>query len=609
MTIASPEGTAFWLAPGTHVLPAQMFGQVIPKNGDTYIGGPGAVLDGRGVNRYAFTQHAVNVTIRYLTIQNFVAPAGEGVVNHDAGRAWVIEHNTVQSNGGAGVILGDDNVLAGNCLADNGQYGFQGFGKNMVIDRNEVARNDSFDYETKSPGCGCSGGAKFWNAGPASVTNNYVHDNLNVGLWADTNNVGLLFQGNYISGNRSHGIMYEASYNARIENNTFARNAITQGQEFQSRNDPFPVGAIYVSESGGDGRVNGGVYQTFEISANLFLDNWSGVVLWENADRFCGSPANSSTGYCTLGGAATLTTCIPGLITAPPFYSDCRWKTQNVSVKGNDFRVDRAAIGCTTDLCATQGVLSNYGTYPSWSPYQGRAIQDAIVFSQNNRFSANHYTGGWTFTAYETGRHLTWSQWTTAPYSQDPAGTYEGAVPTAAPTTTTPAPPSPPETIWPDESAPAERDNGLEYTLGTRFVVGAPGTVVALRFYQTPSMLAPVNLKLWRATGPSTGVQLATATLSITRGASGWRNVALPGPVHVDPSERYVVSYHTPVYFPFAWGSFTASARVSGHLTANLSGDPAGYGNGLYKEEYGTHTFPTRSDGHSYFADVVYRTD
>ena len=28
--------------------------------------------------------------------------------------------------------------------------------------------------------------------------------------------------------------------------------------------------------------------------------NWSGVVLWENADRFCGSPNNTSTGYCTL---------------------------------------------------------------------------------------------------------------------------------------------------------------------------------------------------------------------------------------------------------------------------------------------------------------------
>ena len=30
------------------------------------------------------------------------------------------------------------------------------------------------------------------------------------------------------------------------------------------------------------------------------MDNWAGVVAWENADRFAGSPANTSTGNTTL---------------------------------------------------------------------------------------------------------------------------------------------------------------------------------------------------------------------------------------------------------------------------------------------------------------------
>ena len=79
------------------------------------------------------------------------------------------------------------------------------------------------------PGCGCTGGGKFWETNGARVTDNYVHDNRGVGLWADSNNVGFRFEGNYISGNDAEGIMYETSYNAAILDNTFIRNALAQG--------------------------------------------------------------------------------------------------------------------------------------------------------------------------------------------------------------------------------------------------------------------------------------------------------------------------------------------------------------------------------------------
>src|SRR5689334_748976 len=97
-TQASPPGTTFWLPPGTHRLAPDQYGQVIPKDGDVYLGAPGAVLDGRGVNRAAFTQQAKDVVIRGLIIQNFVAPQDQGVVNHDSGTHWVIENNTIQNN-------------------------------------------------------------------------------------------------------------------------------------------------------------------------------------------------------------------------------------------------------------------------------------------------------------------------------------------------------------------------------------------------------------------------------------------------------------------------------------------------------------------------------
>src|SRR5262249_59412313 len=103
-TSESPPGTTFWIQPGTHTLGSDEYSQVVPKDGDVYLGAPGAVLDGHGFNRYAFTQQAQNVVIRYLTIQGFNAPADQGVVNHDSGNGWVIEYNTIQKNGGAALI-------------------------------------------------------------------------------------------------------------------------------------------------------------------------------------------------------------------------------------------------------------------------------------------------------------------------------------------------------------------------------------------------------------------------------------------------------------------------------------------------------------------------
>src|SRR5215470_8224652 len=57
--------TTYWFAPGTHTLGTGQFSQIIPANGDTFIGAPGAIIDGQRSNLYAFTQTARNVSIRY----------------------------------------------------------------------------------------------------------------------------------------------------------------------------------------------------------------------------------------------------------------------------------------------------------------------------------------------------------------------------------------------------------------------------------------------------------------------------------------------------------------------------------------------------------------
>ena len=120
--------TTYWFAPGVHTLGTGQYSQIVPGDDSTYIGGPGAIIDGQRKNHYAFTQQARNVTIRHLTIRNFVAPMNEGTVNHDSGENWTMEYNTVVKNGGAGIFAGTGNRVSYNCLKDNDQYGFQAYG-------------------------------------------------------------------------------------------------------------------------------------------------------------------------------------------------------------------------------------------------------------------------------------------------------------------------------------------------------------------------------------------------------------------------------------------------------------------------------------------------
>jgi hypothetical protein len=431
VTQAMPAGTTFWLAPGTFTLGTGQFGQVVPKDNDVYLGAPGAILDGQSRNQYAFTQHAVAVTVKFLTVQNFISPRDQGVVNHDSGVSWIIEDNTFQNNKGASVMVGPRDVVAYNCLRNNGQYGFNAFAAggdaNVTVDHNEITGNNTDNWEAQVPGCGCTGGGKFWDVAGAVVTNNWVHNNHGPGLWADTDNAGFDIEGNFIADNDGEGIIYEISYNARIANNTLERNAIVQGHADHA-GDNFPIPAIYISESGGDARVPGAGYSTLAITGNYLKDNWGGVTLWENADRYCGSPANTSGTFCTLGGAASLRTCVAGTINRAPYLSDCRWKTQNVSVTNNDFFIDLAAIGCTTQLtCAQQAVLSQVGTSPSWSPYLGAAVQQAITFGQNNHFSGNRYHGGWRFTGFQTGGTMPLKAWQASPFGQDAGSSLQAA--------------------------------------------------------------------------------------------------------------------------------------------------------------------------------------
>ena len=443
------SGATYWFAPGVHTLGTSEFANINPGGDDTYIGGPGAILDGQHMNNSAFDDTATHVRIEYLTIQNFGTWGGnsqQGTVNHDSGTYWTISHSSIIGNAGAGIMLGSHDELSWDCLKSNQQYGFSAFSldgevTDLVIDHNEIAGNDTYDYEAKQPGCGCSGGGKFWNVINAKVTDNWVHDNNSVGLWADTNNAGFDFEGNYIENSQGVGIVYEISYNAVIEYNVFVGNGVKGGPA----SNGFPTSAVYISESGADSRVNSNYKGSpFLIAHNIFLNNWGGVVLWENSNRFCGSPDNTSGGYCTMvDPGATLKTCgDASLIKTQPYLGDCRWKTQDVLVEFNQFTFTPAALGkgCTlAHDCGYNGVFSEYGSDPSWSPYQQDIVPTNITFQQNNKFSDNTYSGPWCFMGGELGNSVSFTQWQAAAsvsksqFGQDASSVHTGASWTCAP--------------------------------------------------------------------------------------------------------------------------------------------------------------------------------
>ena len=307
--------TTYWFAPGVHLLGSGQFTQIIPGDGAAFIGAPGAILNGAHVNYYAFGGSASHVTISYLTIENFGGwgdNEDQGVVNHNSSPYWTIEHTTVRDNAGAGVMVGSDNRLSYDCLSDNQQYGFNAYApagvSDITIDHNEISGNDTYNWEVHQEGCGCSGGGKFWDVDGAVITDNWIDGNHSVGLWADTDNRGFEIAGNYVSGNYSYGLIYEISYNAEITGNTFVKNGIGAGPANTGLPDQRDLHLRVRWRQPGCREGTAGSWRSRTTRSST---TGAACILWENSNRFCDSPANTSSGYCTLvdPGRVTLSSC------------------------------------------------------------------------------------------------------------------------------------------------------------------------------------------------------------------------------------------------------------------------------------------------------------
>ncbi|HXJ42457.1 MAG TPA: right-handed parallel beta-helix repeat-containing protein, partial [Bryobacteraceae bacterium] len=171
--------------------------------------------------RSAIVGIASNVTVRNLIVEKYAVPAQFGAIGDQyPGEGWVLQNNETRFNHGAGLLVSSHGQVLGNYTHDNGQLGMGGSGTNILVEGNEIARNNyigvDHDFEC--------GGFKFAKSDGLIVRNNYSHDNAGPGMWTDISSIRTLYENNLVMNNARSGIFHETSYDAVIRNNMLFNN-------------------------------------------------------------------------------------------------------------------------------------------------------------------------------------------------------------------------------------------------------------------------------------------------------------------------------------------------------------------------------------------------
>jgi Right handed beta helix region len=190
-----PEGTTFCFGSRTY----RLRGPIVPKSRDTFIGEHGAILDGSrwhtsdsSLGAFTGTARSISyVTIRNLVIRNM--PQYGIATAYGANSHWTIDHNEVAGSF-IGIAFPDQSIVTNNFIHHNYKYGFTGYRTTgSVFKNNEVSYNERCRCH---PGDG--GAMKLVGTTNDSVIGNYIHDNGGNGIWFDTDNTGVLIEGNTI---------------------------------------------------------------------------------------------------------------------------------------------------------------------------------------------------------------------------------------------------------------------------------------------------------------------------------------------------------------------------------------------------------------------------
>ena len=217
---AAPVGTTFIIKPGRHTQQS-----VRPKDGNAFIGEPGAVLDGQSAAIRAFAGSAKNVVIKGLIIEHYAPGSQKDAIYGATSTGWVVEGNEFRYNDGGGLHTGNGMRVLRNVFHHNAQAGLGGDGDSVLVEGNEIAFNNyekAYDYTWEA------GGAKFVRTRWLTLRNNYVHDNWGPGLWMDIDCWKTLIENNRVETNAAAGIFVEISHDAVVRNNTAKGNGFNE---------------------------------------------------------------------------------------------------------------------------------------------------------------------------------------------------------------------------------------------------------------------------------------------------------------------------------------------------------------------------------------------
>lgn len=232
-----------------------------------------------------------NCVLDGITICHFASRPQMAAVYVEA-RGWNIKNCDFSYNHSMGLKLAyiTSGIMQQNSFHHNGQMGAGQYRcSGTIMSDNEFAYNNymgdyyALDWE--------SGSIKYAVCNDCTFARNYSHHNSGVGLWADIDNVGLVFDDNIIEDNESCGIRHEISFGAVISNNIIRRNgygatngkwrtkdpAVSgQGDYFARNGSPFMTAGININCSGG---WQGDSIATIEVFGNTVAYNQNGLFL------------------------------------------------------------------------------------------------------------------------------------------------------------------------------------------------------------------------------------------------------------------------------------------------------------------------------------------
>jgi hypothetical protein len=217
----APAGARIILAPGTY-----RGWSVEPKDAQRFEAeGEGIVLDGEGQRLFAFHGRAQDVQLSGLSVQAYetMDPPDDrrqaqqfAALEVPWARNWQLVDVTVQRIGGRGVNLHQGMHILGGRFIDNGHIGMGGRAGEAIVERAEIARNNSRGYGShwesggyKNVGGG-EGGLGFVMGG-AKLIECHIHHNVGRAVWFDWDCLECGLERCVIHHNTNEGIAYEAS--------------------------------------------------------------------------------------------------------------------------------------------------------------------------------------------------------------------------------------------------------------------------------------------------------------------------------------------------------------------------------------------------------------